>query len=144
MPISQNLRFVAVVPKDAEFDHPPGAALMRRLSDGLADVGWNTSEMDNWRDCGWSVVCRRDSSELEVVVSQVEDGEWMLQVCPLQTPGLISGVFGGKPSATPDEVYGLALTIHGALSTMRSLGNPRWRWDGFPEDGHSTPEPQGI
>lgn len=143
MPISQNLRFAATVPTDAEFDHPPGAALMRRLASELAAADWNPSEMENWRDCGWSLVCRRGSSELEVSMAENPGGEWMLQVSPHRVPGL-SGLFGGKPSAAPDEVYELALTIHGALATMRSLGSPRWRWDGFPEDGSSTPEPQAI
>src|SRR5437867_7829879 len=82
MPISQNLRFTATVPNDPEFDHPPGAALMRRLSTELARAGWSAEEMDNWRDCGWSVACRRASSELEVALSWVQRGYWMLQISP--------------------------------------------------------------
>src|SRR5262245_37348807 len=87
MPISQNLRFIATVPKDAELDHPAGAALLRRLSSELAKAGWSTDEIDNWRDCGWSVGCRRNDSQLEIVVSQIEGGQWMLQVSPRNVPG---------------------------------------------------------
>ena len=29
--------------------------------------------MDNWRDSGWSVGCRRETLELEVVVSQIRE-----------------------------------------------------------------------
>src|SRR5262245_6287162 len=116
MPISQNLRFKATVPKDAEFDHPAGAALMRRVSAELAAAGWSTDGMDNWRDCGWSVGCRRGASELEVVVSQIQDGQWMLQISPQRRPGLIGSLFGGKPSASSDDVHKLALAVHRSLS----------------------------
>lgn len=144
MPISQNLRFTATVPKDKEFDHPKGATLMRRLSPVLAAVGWSTEEMDNWRDCGWSVVCRRASSELEVVVSWVPRGYWMLQVSPRRVPKLIGRLLGGKPSASPSDVHELALAVHRALSHLQYLGNPQWRWDGFPDEKHSTSEPQAA
>jgi hypothetical protein len=144
MPISQNLRFTATVQKDAEFEHPPGAALMRSLASELSKVGWSTDEMDNWRDSGWSVGCRRAASELEVVVAQIEDGEWMLQVSPQSRPGLVGRIFGGKASATPTEVHELALAVHRALSTLQYLGSPQWRWDGFPDEKHSTSEPRAV
>ncbi len=117
---------------------------MRRLSAELAAAGWSTDEMDNWRDCGWSVGCRRATSELEVVVSQIEDGQWMLQVSPRRVPGLIGGLFGSKPSATATDVHELALAVHRALSTLQYLSSPQWRWDGFPDEKHSTPEPQAA
>jgi hypothetical protein len=144
MPISQNLKFTATVQKDAEFDHPPGAALMRRLAGELATAGWSTDEMDNWRDCGWSVGCRRGSSELEVVVSQIQDGQWMLQVSPQRRPGLIGSLFGGKPSASPGDVHELAVAVHRGLSTLQYLGSPQWHWDGFPDEKHSTSEPRAA
>lgn len=142
MPISQNLRFTATVPKDIEFEHPSGAALMRSLSAELVAAGWSAAKMDNWRDCGWQVVCRRGSAELEVVVSQVQDDQWMLNVSPVRRPGFIGSLFGGKPSASPGDIHELAVAIHHALSTLQYLGNPQWRWDGFPDEKHSTQEPQ--
>lgn len=144
MPISQNLRFTATVPEDAEFDHPAGATLMRRLSAELSVAGWRTDEMDNWRDCGWSVVCLRGSSALEVVVSWVERGYWMLQVRPRRVPGIVSGLFGSKPSASAADVHELALAIHHSLSTLQYLGSPKWRWDGFPDEKQSTSEPRAA
>src|SRR5438128_5429929 len=125
MPVTQNLRFTATVQKDAEFDHPPGAGLMRGLASALAAEGWSNDEMDNWRDCGWSVGCRRGSSELEIVVSQIQDGQWILQVSPRRRPGLIGSLFGSRPSAT----------------ATANLGRPQSRWDGFPDEKHSTSEP---
>ena len=37
---------------------------MRRLSAQLSTAGWHTDEMENWRDCGWSISCTRGSSQL--------------------------------------------------------------------------------
>ena len=96
MPISQNLMFSATVAKDAEFDHPPGALLVRKLSEQLKASEWNVDEMDNWRDCGWSVSCRANLSELEIVLSQIRDGEWMLQVAPRKVPGILAGCSAAK------------------------------------------------
>jgi hypothetical protein len=144
MPTSQNLRFKATVPKDAEFDHPSGAVLMRRLVASLSSVGWKTKEMENWRDCGWSAGCSRGSAELEVVVSQIDDAEWMLQVSPQRAPGLINSLFGSKPSATPTDVFDLAVAVHRALSTLQYLTNPQWRWDGLPDEKHFASEPPTV
>jgi len=142
MPISQNLRFTAAVPQDPEFEHPPGAFLMRRLSSELAAAGWGTDNMDNWRDCGWSVVCRLASSELEVVISWVDKGYWMLQVSPRRRPGLIGRLFAAEASASATDVHELALAVHRGLSALHYLGSPRWRWDAFPDELHSRSEPQ--
>ena len=144
MSISQNLLFTAKVPRDAEFDHPAGAWLMRRLAIELASAGWSTGEMDNWRDCGWSVVCRRGSSELDVRLSQLTDGTWMLQVRPHYSPGLLGRLLGGESSASPQDMYQLAVATHRALTALQYLGSPRWRWDGFPGKGDSTGEPRPI
>ena len=142
MPISLNLMFIATGHKDLDPDQPPGAALLRSLSAGLARSGWSTDELDNWRDSGWSIKCRRSSSELEVVLGQVENGEWLLQVNPYRVPGVIGTLLGRKPSATPSEVHALAVGVQRALSSSGSLENPRWCWDGFPDEKHSTAEPQ--
>jgi hypothetical protein len=142
MPVSQNLRFAASPAENPEFDHPLGASLMRELSAELTEDGWDTDEMENWRDCGWFVGCRRGASELEVVVSQIEDGQWMLQVSPRHIPGFVSGLFGSKVSAPPASVHELAVAVHRLLSKLNYLGNPLWRWDGFPDEEFSMPEPQ--
>jgi len=145
MPTSQYLKFVAAVPEDSEFEHPPGAALMRRLATELTAAGWNIiNDMDNWRDCGWFIVCRRGSSELEVVVGQIPSEEWVLEVSPRRMPGFISSLFSNIPSATASDVYELALAVHRALSILQYLGSPQWRWDGLPDEKHSTSEPRAA
>ena len=115
---------------------------MRRLSAELAAAGWGTDEMDNWRDCGWSVSCRRGASELAVVVGQIDDGQWLLQVSPRRVPGLISGLFGTKPSASPSDVHELAVAVHRSISSLEYVGILQWRRDGFPDEKHSTSEPR--
>jgi hypothetical protein len=142
MPISQNLRFTATVLKDSQFEHPAGELLMRRLAAELTTSGWSAGELDNWQDSGWFVVCHRGLSELRVVLSWVECGYWMLQVSPRRMPALIERLLGGRPSAKPTDVHELALAVHHALSTLQYLGSPHWRWDRFPDEKHSTPEPQ--
>ena len=141
MPAVLNLRFTADAPEDAEFEHPAGAALMRDLSAGLSAAGWSTDEMGNWRDCGWSVVCRRDTQELEVVLSWVQRGYWLLQIRPHHEPGFLRRWLGSVPSASSDAVHKLALAVHRALLASQVLGDPRWRWDNFPDDASSAPEP---
>ena len=142
MRMSQNLRFSATVLEDAELDHPPGAVLVRQLSAELIGDGWRTSEVDNWRDCGSVVVCYRCTSVLQVIVSQIANGEWMLQVSPHRMPGPIGRFFGMKRSASETDVYEFAVAVHKILMKLQYLGKPQWRWDGFPDAKHSTSEPQ--
>jgi len=44
----------------------------------------------NWRDCGWSVSCIQGAEELEVILSQIEENDWMLQATPIQTPNFFA------------------------------------------------------
>jgi hypothetical protein len=115
---------------------------MRCLSSELPAAGWHPSEMDNWRDCGWSVLCHRGSSELVVVVFWIQRGYWILQGSPRRVPGLIRGWIGSKPSATSNGVQELPLAVHHALSILQYFGYSQWRWDGFQDETHSTTEPK--
>lgn len=142
MPISENLRFTANVPKDTEYDHRPGFDLTRTLAAQLSAKGWSASDIDSWRDCGWYFVCRRSQSELEVVVLWVERGYWLAQIKPRSAPRFLGRLLGRKPSASVTDVYELALAVHRTLASLNYLGNPLWRWDGFPDEKHSSREPQ--
>jgi hypothetical protein len=50
MPVSQNARFSGQAVADAEFEHPPGASIVRKIRDELAKRGWQVSQIENWRD----------------------------------------------------------------------------------------------
>src|SRR5262245_14173133 len=105
MGLSQNLLFAATVPADSEFDHPQGASLVRRLAADLTAAGWQAREMENWRDSGWSVTCTRGQSRAQISFAGVGEREWILQVAPERAPGALGRLFGGKPSATSQDVY---------------------------------------
>ncbi|RBP40534.1 hypothetical protein DES53_108241 [Roseimicrobium gellanilyticum] len=145
MPQSQNLRFIATSSEDLEFEHPPGASLMRGLIARLEAAGWRPGDMENWRDAGWFAECNRGEACLEVTLASIEEPSlWMLQISPTHRPGLIGRLFGGKPSAAPADIYELALAVHHALSTLGCLDDPRWRWDGFPDVDNSTAVPRAA
>lgn len=140
--LSQNLLFVAAVLDDIEFDHPKGASLIRRLAADLSTAGWQPSEMENWRDSGWSVVCTRRQSRVQISFAGVGEHEWMLQIAPERVPGALSRLFGVNPSATSQDVYELAFAVHHALHNAQLLESPRWAWDRLPEESLSSPEPR--
>jgi hypothetical protein len=138
---SQNARFKAEFPTDTEFEHPPGAWPLRRLSADIAGAGWETSEFDNWRDSGWSIRCSRDNATLEVVIAPWGEKEWLLQVAPADRPGYLRRMFGARASATPPDLLLLAKAIHSILSNYLRVKHLMWRVDGPPDEDHSTSEP---
>jgi hypothetical protein len=142
MPISQNARFTGPASVDREFEHPPGASIARRLSEGLANRGWVASEIDNWRDSGWSIRCGRGASTLELTVAKgAEDDEWFLQIAPAYVPGIIGRLRNKPASATPDDIHALAMDTHDTLTASGRFGGFMWQWDGPPDATTSTPTP---
>lgn len=143
MPIPLNLRFNSVVANDAEYLHPHGAALMRELLAGLAKAPCDVGELENWRDCGWSVECRCGDAKLQIVLCGLRKGEWMLRLHAAYRPGIIGCVLGRTPSASPAEIHRLAETVHELLAARHLMTGPRWRWDGFPDGdcGAQVPPP---
>lgn len=142
MPISQNVTFVGEAQSDPEFDHPAGASIARRLEAGLRNAGWLVSDIDNWRDCGWSIECSRGDVRLEVSLALIDPGKWMLQVAPWKVPGPLGRLFGKRPSAMPADVLDLAKAVHAQLVQEARYSQFSWCWDGFPEEGNSASEPR--
>lgn len=142
MPISQNARFSGLVSLDDEFDHPAGATIARLLQAGLCDTEWTVSDFDNWRDCGWSLDCWRDNTRIQIAFSQIEEGEWILQVAPASNPGFLGKLFGGSVSAQPSDTTEVAKAVHSILQASDSFSDFMWTWDGFPAEGNSESEPQ--
>src|SRR4051812_45915380 len=104
MPISQNARFSGKAAIDLEIEHPPGASIAKHLQIGLTKRGWDVSEIENWRDSGWSIICCRATSKLKVVIAKMmSDHEWLLQIAPRYVPGLVGSFLKKHPSATPDS-----------------------------------------
>jgi hypothetical protein len=74
-------------------------------------------------------------------MAEAELPQWMLQVSPADLPGSIGRLFGKKASAGPAEVLEMANAIDRILKGPGNFAEIRWCWDGFPEEGNSTPEP---
>ncbi|GEM_PF-2005289 len=140
MPISQNVVFSGRAKPDNEFDHPAGASIARNLKSQLRKEGWITGEIDNWRDCGWSIECIRDDARLQIAFCQMEEGKWMMQISPVFVPGLIGRIFGSAASAQPKDTTLLAKSVHKILEPD-GFANFNWIWDGFPGNPKSTSEP---
>lgn len=143
MPSSQNVRFLAQEPGDSDEHLHGGAALLRRVCADLTAAGWSTQELQDWRDCGWCVSCCRAQMKITIIVSEFKKGEWILQVAPLHDRGLIASLFGlGKPSATSQDVFDAASTIHITLTKLEYVSGPQlWVWDGFPDPEVATHSP---
>lgn len=137
---SQNATFLGSVDPDAEFEHPAGLPIVRALRAKLSTRDWITGEFENWRDCGWSLPCRRDAGELLLVVAPTgSPKEWMLQIAPARVPGLLGRALGRGPSATSVHCHELATDVHAVLSER--FVRLRWRRDGFPDEENSTAAP---
>ena len=140
---SQNVQFTGEVAPDEEFEHPAGASLARVLQAAVRDAGWAVDVIDNWRDCGWYLNCRRGEAALQVAFTALEspEPEWMLQISVQESPGFLARSLGRRPSGGNDDVLALARVVHSTLAADSHLSRFRWQWSGFPHDGQSTPEP---
>lgn len=142
MPISQNLKFTGEAPIDTEFDYPFGASIMRKLESELLLDAWELSSFDNWRDCGWFVLCQKGDAKMEVVLGAVEDFEWLLQISPSYKPGFIGRLLKKSNSASEQDILGLSIAIHKIISSERFYDKLMWCWDDYPEEGSSSLTPQ--
>jgi hypothetical protein len=132
--LSQNGVFAGEAVDDCG-DEPPGAALAGHIAAALRQDGTAVSKSEIWRDSGWRFVAKVDGIEEEIVIARALSGEWLVQVTPANSPGLISRLFraGDHPAvATTLEV---ARAIHQSLSSDSRFSGFRWRWDGPPVDG---------
>jgi hypothetical protein len=135
--------FTGSAPADPEFDHPVGAGLARVLAGAIAAEGWRVDEIDNWRDSGWSVRCRRSTADVDAVLAAVDSNEWFLQIAPHCDPGFLGRLFGKTASADPADVLALSRLIHAAL-VSRGFRGLRWRWNGYPHEAQSTTVPAEL
>ena len=133
---SQNVTFI-LSRRRYERDHPRGERLARRLAEKLAGRGLEPSEVDIWRDGGWTFECAVGGHALEVVLVQNREQVWLLGIWPLKSPNFLIQVFSRRIHPAAPDCARLAQFLDEAL---RELGAAelRWRWDGHPEN--SDPE----
>lgn len=139
MTLSQNVRFVGNAPIDTDYDHPPGAGLARNLLDALQQRGIAASDFDNWRDVGWVINVNDNEHGIEIGFASTGDSEWLLQIAPRQSPGVLSRLMGTAPDRS-DDLLSVARIVAEVLPAM-GFSHFRWRADGPPRDGDpETPE----
>jgi len=142
MAVSQNLLFSGGAAFQNNVEPPAGAWIAKLIHDGLQVNGWQVFTIDNWRDSGWSFGCGRGSSKVCVILAKpAELREWIVQIIPSHVPSFFQRLFGGKPSALPQDIYATAQGVHAILSKQKEFRGFQWSWDAYPSAERSTPEP---
>jgi hypothetical protein len=110
--LSQNVTF-ALSRQRYERDHPRGERLARRLAEKLVGRGLEPSDLDIWRDGGWTFQCSVGDHALEVVLVQIQ-------------------TFSNRIHPSAPDCARLAKLLD---EILRELGaaDLHWRWDGHPE-----------
>jgi hypothetical protein len=111
------------------------------VSNALRDRGYDSSPIDNWRDCGWFFIFSINDGRYEIAIAQTsENNLWMLQIACTNDPGAIARLFGKRFVDRADPLYEIAAAVQDIL---KSNGYTRlhWRLDGYPDERQSTTEP---
>ena len=139
--------FVALFPKDGEFDHPAGASFARTLEDGLRSRSFAVKEFENWRDCGWVVYVSVGEKMFEVYFAEYGKENqfgWLLAVAPLNQPGALARLFGRKAITVATELQSISAAVHEILSTHPAVSKIRWFLGGPPEKVPSYASPNEL
>lgn len=124
-------RFDGDLPLDAEYEHPPGAFLARRLERSLSDMPADVGTFDNWRDCGWIIHLVIDGTRLAVSFSPfLGSADWLLAVAPDR--GMLQQLLQRRLTAAHVAATRMtALRVHKCLASTQGISVIRW-WLGTP------------
>jgi hypothetical protein len=139
--------FVALFPKDAEFDHPAGTSFARELESGLRARSLSVKEFDNWRDSGWVVYVTIGKMSFEVYFAEYGKQNrpaWLLAIAPPNRPGALAQLFGRKALDAGAEHRTLTSAVHEILSAHPAVSNIRWFLGGPPEKVPSYASPHEL
>jgi hypothetical protein len=140
---SQNVTFLGEAPPPQEFDHPIGEGLIYYVRDALLLARIPVSEPDNWRDCGWSLICAMTRGEVQIALASTGEGEWFLQVAPVRVAGLVDRVLRRAIPDVSHECVQISRVIDETLKSSGKYSRIRWREDGPPDEANSSNEPGG-
>lgn len=149
MAISQNLIFEGSCESNSEFEHPKGYSLAQLLAQRIGMNSWQSQDPEGWRGVGWSIRCSLAQKDIEVVLSEFQDNQWMLQIAPSTVPqlGFWARLFGKQlnetPSAEPEDCLSIANLVHEILLD-NGYTTKGWCWDGFPDESNSTESPSAA
>ena len=141
MPISQNATFSG--PEgDSMGEQIRGISIVRFLVADLQETGVRISEVECWRDAGWIFEVLSDTCHLQVIVvaDHVRESRWILQISPHYVPGFLSSWFGRTASATPQNLFDMAVQCYEILVTY-GYDDFQWCWDDFAEGKQCAPKP---
>lgn len=142
--LCQNVLFVGESPGSDPLDHPPGEGIAKQVESSLREQGFDPGPIDNWRDCGWSMALTLRDAVLQIALAPATEPKlWIAQVACINQPGFLSRLFGAKVSDRSGELFDVAMALHRALVGAGYL-DIRWRIDGFPDGGNSSPEPRRL
>jgi hypothetical protein len=139
--LSQNVLFVADLGFINQSAHPPGKTLAIHLADRFRKDGFATCDVENWRDCGWSIEVTAGDAHLQIALSPVEEPLGRAQVTCASRRGILARLFGAKAVDRSAELYDLACAVHGSLvdAACREI---RWAIDAYPDEGESSSKPK--
>ena len=142
---SLNVKFTATATPHPEHDHPKGAGLAGALEHELRLVKWKTTPMESWHDRGWLLGCHDAGGEFEIsLVNAGTDRTWLVELTPAMVPGFLAKLFGGKPSASADDLLRLGRVVHRLLREKMNASEIMWRWNVAPTPSNSTREPAAF
>jgi hypothetical protein len=140
--LSSNVLFSGAV-EGEDPNLPPGESIAQKIEAALRDRSWDIVEPADLGDYSlWCLVCRQGAAELRVQVAGTRDENvWLLQVAPSRRPGFVGRLRRQLPSATSSDVLSLSREIHEMLFVVGAFSDPKWCWDGLPQEMIAYPEP---
>jgi hypothetical protein len=110
---------IARVENSAE---PPDAALAESLVSACQRAGFACSEVDLWRDVGWTFDANVGAARFEIYFSRYREPTTLLAVAPQ-----------GRQSGGDGHLLKLCSAVHDELARSAAIRNLRWMLGGPPE-----------
>jgi hypothetical protein len=132
---SQNCTFKGSE-KKTDFPHPRGHSIALLIYKELQAL----SEPENWRDSGWEILFGEKDKEISIVISEMDQYSWIMQIAPTKKPSLIMKAFGKKYPNLSTECFNTAQDVFTLLS-KNGYSEFLWAINAFPRPESSTDKP---
>ena len=139
---TQNVAFVGRDPDDKGVDHPVGYGIAHLLHDAVNQPNLIVSEIENWRDIGWSFrVGNVNQNQIEIgLTGTFGENLWLARICSRKRPTLYGWIFGNQSPDQASEIYDNSIAIDGVLRS-NDFTDICWRLNGQPMIQHDPPHP---
>lgn len=123
--------------------HPDvGDEIARAASSACAAEGFEVSNIDLWRDVGWSFNARFNRQAFEFYYARHAEGVLLAVAPPVQ--GSIARLFGSKPTTSTLDLMRLCRIVHGVLERIPAVTDIRWMLGGPPERVKQVASPDEL